>query len=25
LRKLFRLGKSHAEEPVVEQAQEIQR
>jgi hypothetical protein len=25
LRKLFRLGKSHAEEPTVEQAQEIQR
>jgi hypothetical protein len=25
LRKLFRLGKSHAEEPVVEQVQEIQR
>jgi hypothetical protein len=25
LRKLFRLGKTHVEEPVVEQAQEIQR
>lgn len=24
LRKLFRLGKTHVEEPVVEQAQEIQ-
>jgi hypothetical protein len=25
LRKLFRLGKTHVEEPVVEQAQKIQR
>jgi hypothetical protein len=25
LRKLFRLGKTHVDEPIVEQAQEIQR